>query len=305
MSALACAIDVGTNTLLGLIATRDHGSIRAIDDLGHVTRLGAGLEAAGRLSPEGIDRAIGALASIVARARALGADRIAAVGTSAVRDASNRGELVARARTELGVEIEVIDGTREAALTFAGARARDPSCEHTVIDVGGGSTEIARGRARRLERSWSLDIGSVRLFERHLASDPPAPAERAALLEDVDHALDRSGAEPGPTLIALAGTACTIAAVARSVAFDARICHGTVLAQAELRQVADRLASMPIAARRALPAVPAGREDVIAAGALLLARIAERANARTIEISDGGVRWGLALELLAHGAEGC
>lgn len=283
-------------------------SLRALDDLGHITRLGRGVDAEGQLAEDAIERAMRAMRDVVQRAREVhGVERVVAVGTSAMRDARNRQVLVERASRELGVTLEVIDGAREAALTFRGAL---PMLAHegtiTVVDVGGGSTEIASGRDGVLERSVSLDVGSVRLFERHLRSDPPSRAEIDALLGDVDRAIDTSGARFEGTLVALAGTACTVAAVARGIApFDAGAVHGASLSRGELSEVGARLASLSIGARRATAGVPPGREDVVAAGALLLERIASRAGAPSMVISNGGVRWGLALEHLAPAIGGC
>nr|WP_275935530.1 Ppx/GppA family phosphatase [Sandaracinus amylolyticus] len=283
------------------------GSLRVLDDLGHITRLGRGVDAQGRLADDAMDRAMGAMREVVERARAIhGVRTIVAVGTSAMRDATNRDVLIARAQRELGVTIEVIDGAREAQLTFCGALPRVPEGESTIVDVGGGSTEIASGRGGRLARSVSLDVGSVRLFERHLRADPPSRAQIDALLADVDRAIDAGDARFSGSLIALAGTACTVAAVARGIEpFDAGAVHGTSLSRDALHDVAMRLAAMRIDERRATPGVPPGREDVVAAGALLLDRIAIRAEVSSIEISNGGVRWGLALEHLAPGAGGC
>lgn len=305
MTERVCAIDVGTNTLLGLIVERA-SSLRVLDDLGHITRLGRGVDAHGRLASDAIERAMRALTDVVARARAHGVrdERIRAVGTSAMRDASNRDELVDRAARELGIVLEVIPGEREAALTFAGALpgVDDVAIEEiTAVDIGGGSTEIARGRGGKLARSVSLDVGSVRLFERHLRADPPSRSQIDSLLADVDAAFDRSGATFGGSLVALAGTACTVACVAQRVhPFDAHAVHGSTLGLGSLREVAERLASSSVAERRATPGVPPGREDVVAAGALVLLRIAERAGVDTVRISDGGVRWGLALSMLGE-----
>jgi len=236
-------------------------------------------------------------------ARAWGAERIAAVGTSAMREARNREVLVERAVTELGLSLTVIDGAREAVLSFRGARPGlaplGPGTIVTVIDVGGGSTEIATGTEGQLTSFHSLDVGSVRLFERHLRSDPPTRHEIAALRADVLRALESAGALLEGHLVALAGTACTMAAIARGVVpFDARAVHGTSLTSDEVAEVAERLARSSIAERRRVGAIPPGREDVIAAGALLLWTLVEWAGARTLEVSDGGVRWGLALEML-------
>ncbi|UJR81783.1 Exopolyphosphatase/guanosine-5'-triphosphate, 3'-diphosphate pyrophosphatase [Sandaracinus amylolyticus] len=281
-----------------------------LDDLGHITRLGRGVDARGRLADDAMDRAMSAMRDVVEHARAThGVRAIVAVGTSAMRDATNREVMIERASRELGVAIEVIDGAREAKLAFRGALPLvpiDDREEITVVDVGGGSTEIASGRGARLARSVSLDVGSVRLFERHLRADPPSRAQIDALIADVDRAIDASGARFAGSFVALAGTACTVAAVARGIDPEgANAVHGTSLSRDALHDVAVRLASMRIDERRTTPGVPPGREDVVAAGALLLDRIAERAGASSIEISNGGVRWGLALERLAPGAGGC
>lgn len=271
--------------------------MRAIRDVHRITRLGRGVDARGMLADDAIERAVRALAEVAGEARTLGASRIAAVGTSAIRDARNRDALIERARVVAGVTIEPISGDREASLTFRGALpgiALEGAI--TVIDVGGGSTEIVRGRGERVERAVSLDVGSVRLFERWLASDPPTEAQIAALEADVDAALAASGATLAPAIVALAGTACTIAAIARGT--DASSVHGARVTIGELRAISARLAGATIAERAAIGGVPAGREDVIAAGALLLARLVLRAGAEEIVVSDGGVRWGLAAELL-------
>jgi exopolyphosphatase/guanosine-5'-triphosphate,3'-diphosphate pyrophosphatase len=224
-----------------------------------------------------------------------------------MRDASNAEALVERAARELGVAIEVIDGAREATLTFRGALAGidhvDPAGALTVVDIGGGSTEIVRGLRGAIERAVSIDVGAVRLFERHLRSDPPRREELAALVADIDRALSDAGVDLSTPLIALAGTACTIAAIALHAAgaegvIDAARVHGATIARRELDAIAHALATRTIAERRATPGIAPGREDVIAAGALLLARIAERARAESIVASSGGVRWGLALEML-------
>ncbi|MDQ3035432.1 MAG: hypothetical protein M3Y87_23710, partial [Myxococcota bacterium] len=263
-------------------------------DLERIPRLGRGVDARGLLADDAIDRAIAALRDVVDRARALGVTRIAAVGTSAVRDAQNRDLLIARARDATGVTIDAIDGAREAALTFRGSL---PGIElegpRTVIDVGGGSTEIVCGRDDRAIDARSVDVGSVRLYERHLRSEPPRPDELAALEADVDAALDRAGISITAPLVALAGTACTLASIA-----GASTVHGARIDARELHEIAMRLAAMTIDERRATPGVPAGREDVIAAGALLLDRIVRRAGADEIIVSTGGVRWGLAIEML-------
>jgi exopolyphosphatase / guanosine-5'-triphosphate,3'-diphosphate pyrophosphatase len=283
------------------------GDVRVLHDSEHVTGLGRGVDREGALSEAAIERAFAALAVAVARARALGVDHIGVVGTSAMRDASNRATLLERTERELGLELQVIDGAREAEWTFRGALPSlpAPSGRFTVADLGGGSTEIVVGDRRAIEAAWSLDVGSVRLHERHLRSDPPTAAEQEALLADVDAAIARAGARFQGPLIALAGTACTVAALARGAPSDASAVHGAIVTEPELRAVTRDLVARTAAERRVLPGVPAGRHDVLAAGALLLTRLVHHAAVPSITVSHGGVRWGLALALLGQDGSTC
>lgn len=305
MTRLVCAIDVGTNTLLALFAEADGGALRVVDDLVRVPRLGRGVDASSRLAPDAIHRTLEVLREVRERADALGVHTIAAVGTSALRDAQNRDELVEAARA-LGIPLRPISGEDEARYTFSGATHGLGLDDETVtvIDVGGGSTEIVRGRAGAIERSRSLNIGSVRLYERHFRHDPPTDEERRALLTDVDRALETVPFDLSRPLVGLAGTACTLAAVARGIDSDVpSSVHGERLSAAELVHHAGALAARTIEARRATPGVPRGREDVVAAGALILSRVVHRAGLDELIVSSGGVRWGLAAEMLANAAD--
>ncbi len=267
-------------------------------DRERITGLGRGVDRTGELEPDAMDRALRALEDAVDDARSLCTHHITAVGTSALRDARNRSVFIERAFERTGVRIEVISGTREAALTFRGAT---PGIELegpiTVIDVGGGSTEIVRGHGEHVLSAHSVDVGSIRLFERHMKTDPPTAEALAALDVDIDRAFDRAALIIEPPIVALAGTACTLAAIARAKdgIHGETALHGTRLRASELGDMSSKLARMTTQERRALPGMIAGRADVIAAGAMLLARIVARANATEIIVSDGGVRWGLAL----------
>lgn len=277
------------------------GAIHTLADTAEIAGLGRGVDASRRLSREGIARAHAALGRCVELARGLGADEIVAVGTSALRDALNASDFVEPAAAMLGVRVEVISGEREAELTFRGACHGIGLCvsEVTTVDIGGGSTEITRGdpSTGRVAASVSLDVGSVRLHERHLASDPPADAELAALRADVDAALDRAAVTPAAPLMAIAGTATSIAAIARGIdPYDAQRVHGLRLAALEIATIADRLAALRLADRRKIPGLEPGRSDVIVAGAALLRRIVERFSIAEVVVSDGGVRVGLVLE---------
>jgi exopolyphosphatase/guanosine-5'-triphosphate,3'-diphosphate pyrophosphatase len=297
-----CAIDIGTNTLLALVLERTKdGALRTLADSERITGLGRGAFRTGELDRDAMDRALEALEDAARNARSLQVDHIAAVGTSAVRDARNRSVFIDRAFERTGIRIEAITGTREAALTFRGAT---PGIELdgpiTVIDIGGGSTEIVRGQGTHIFSSHSVDVGSIRLYERHAKADPLTPNEIAALHADIDRAFDQTALIIEPPLVALAGTACTLAAIARAkegMPNEAAV-HGMRLRARELSLVTSELALMTAKERRVMPGMIAGRADVIVAGAMLLARIAVRAGAEEVITSEGGVRWGLALSML-------
>lgn len=291
--------DVGTNTVLASVVERSATPV-LISDRALITRLGEGVDEARRLGAAGIQRTLDALASLAARARAEGASSLVGVGTSALRDAQNRDAFVLPAR-EILDRFEVIDGTREAALTFAGAffGLRWPSDAVTVVDIGGGSTEIVRGRDRRVERAVSVNVGSVRLFERHLSGiDRPTARGLAAVRADIARLLE--GHAILPPLVMLAGTATNVAAVAlgRDLARGAAQPHGELVSAAALRAAVAQITAASHEERRAMIGIEPGREDVIVAGALLLERIVERAGVDEVLVSDGGVRLGLALEHL-------
>ena len=188
------AIDVGTNTVLLLVADVDGDTLRVVADQERFARLGQDVDATGRLAPEAMDRVVARLRECRAVARELGAERIVLGATSASRDASNTDELVQRVRRELGIDYRVIDGDQEAALSFRGAMAmlRPVPAEAVVVDVGGGSTEVVGGAAGSRQPSRvSLDVGSVRLTERHLRRLPAGADAVAAAMADAAAALSR------------------------------------------------------------------------------------------------------------------
>lgn len=297
------AFDLGTNTTLCAVVESDpSGVLVVVGDRAIVTGLGRGASPA--LAPERVAATLAAISDLAGWARALGATRFSAVGTSALRDAPNRDALLEPARAILGGPVEAITGLREARLTFAGALIGIPHAmrpvELTVIDVGGGSTEIIRGRAGEVMALRSLDVGAVRLTERWLRSDPPTRAEREALIADVDRALDAlpDGLLAAPLLL-LAGSATNLAGCALGLPVERlREAIGRRVAASALHAAVDRLLIASIYERRALPGVEPGREGTVAGGALLLGRLVERAGAADVLVGDGGVRFGLALELL-------
>jgi exopolyphosphatase/guanosine-5'-triphosphate,3'-diphosphate pyrophosphatase len=303
------AIDIGTNSVLLLVArVAPGGALEPIEERATITRLGEGVDKTRELAPAAIERTLACLAEYGAVLSKLGVERVDAVGTSAMRDARGGEELRRRARELLGVEPRTISGDEEARLTFRGGLSGIgvPAGDVVVFDIGGGSTEfiVGDGSTRTQREGISLDIGSVRLTERHVRSDPPTAAELAAVEADVARALASAPSMRGAKLVGVAGTVTTIAAIARGVdPYDAAKVHGAELALDEVQGVVARLAALPLAKRVELPGLSPKRADVIVAGAKLCAMIVERAGASSLIVSDRGVRWGLA-EALAGPSEG-
>jgi len=297
------AIDIGTNSVLLLVAEQTGGDLVALVERAVITRLGQGVDASRELAPEAVDRTLACLGDYARQIRALGVDRLDAVGTSAMRDARGGEALVARARELLGVAPRVISGGEEAELTFEGALSglSIPMGPVTVLDIGGGSTEIIAGdpAASRVTSAMSLDVGSVRLTERHVRSDPPRGDELESVRADVRADLVRVPSSPrGATLVGVAGTVTTLAAILREVSpYDAKRIHGARIPRDDLARLLSRLASMPLAERRQLVGLDPARADVIVSGAVVADEVMRWSAAGEMIVSDRGVRWGLALRL--------
>ncbi len=292
------AIDVGTNSVLLLVAERDAaGTFRAVDERLEITRLGRGVDRTRRLDPRSIDDTVAALARFAAVAREAGARELVVTATSAARDATNGAEFFARAKEAADVAVEVLPGDLEAELSYEAA-ARDfggPGVALAMVDIGGGSTEIVQGEGERLSFRRSLDVGAVRLTERWLASDPARPEELARLRDDVRAALAAvPPVRPGTRLVGIAGTITTLCAIELGVdGYDGRLVHGRELSLTTVRELAGRLGALPLEARKRVPGLPEKRADTIVAGAEILTAVLERLDLDRLTVSDRGVRWGL------------
>ncbi len=299
------AIDIGTNSVLLLVAERRGNEIVRVRDLATITRLGEGVDATGRLSPAAVERTLACLERYAALIHSDAVARVGAVGTSASRDAAGGSDFVARARAVLGVTPAIISGDREAELTFRGALSGLPlEGPVAVFDIGGGSTEIILGDATTdggvIRRAISLDVGSVRLTERHVRHDPPTSDELTAVRADVVDALTRAPTIRDVPLVGVAGTITTLVAVRDGlVSYDGDLVHGSTLTRSDLAALTARFVGCPLEARRALPGLSPKRADVIVAGTIIADAVCAHADAAELTVSDGGVRWGLALELLA------
>jgi exopolyphosphatase/guanosine-5'-triphosphate,3'-diphosphate pyrophosphatase len=292
------AIDCGTNTIKLLIGDMPDVVVREM----RVVRLGQGVDRTGKLADEALARTFAAIEEYAATIREHGAERIRFVATSAVRDASNADVFMAGVRERLGIEPEVVTGMAEAALSYDGAvrnLREQPALPVLVVDVGGGSTELILGDAPGAppQKAVSMDIGSVRLHERYLRTDPPTTAELAACADAIDDHLDASPVSPGEaaTLVAVGGTATQLAAgVIELAAYDLGTVTQVRLAAREVPGLVDRLVSMTVAERRALHWMHPGRADVIAAGGLILSRILQRSGVEQLLVAQSDILDGIA-----------
>jgi exopolyphosphatase/guanosine-5'-triphosphate,3'-diphosphate pyrophosphatase len=301
------AIDVGTNTVLLLVAEGDASAPVAVAEHATITRLGAGVDRTGWLAADAVDRTLAALENYAGLLRRHGVDHVDAVCTSAARDAENGHEFLERATLVLGATPRIIDGKEEARLTFDGAlTGLDIGGRVTVFDVGGGSTEIILGAppgdlddGASILASTSLDVGSVRLTERHMASDPPTLAELHAVRADVARALGTVSFRPTTKLVGVAGTVTTLSAIHQRLSlYDSSVVHGSRLSRSVVERIVSELAALPLDARRRVTGLPPARADVVVAGGIIVLAVLDFANAGELVVSDRGVRWGLARNAL-------
>ncbi len=290
-------IDIGTNTLLLLIVDP---AVKPIVDLCRFGRLGKGLDASGRLDPASIAASLEICREYRRVMDDTGAGTPLVVGTQALREASNSADFVGPAQELLGATIEVISGEREANLAFVSVARTFPelvASPYVVVDVGGGSTEIIVSNGAKVVSAVSVPIGAVRLTERHLKHDPPSAEEARALFADIDHQLAQLELPTGVAVVATAGTATTLAAMAlRLDRYDPVAVTGLRLEAMAIDAQLARLLTANIAARRAIKGMEPERADVIAGGVAILARVMHRIDAPVMITCDRGVRWGLAYE---------
>lgn len=305
------AIDCGTNAIRLLIASVDgdgalHEALREM----RIVRLGEGVDATGAFGEAALARTFAACdeyADLIASHR-VRAVRFAA--TSASRDVSNRAAFIAGVQARLGVAPEVISGTEEAELSFLGAvrgLRQVPPTPVLVVDIGGGSTEFVLGSREddswRLADSMSVNVGCVRMTERHLHGDPPTGEEIARVEADLSLALDHVQArlpiEQAAGVVGLAGTVTTVAAMAMDLeAYDAELLHGAVITAEQVSDVTGRLLAMSRRQRAALPFMHPGRVDVIAGGAMVLAAIMERTGRAEVIVSECDLLDGIVYRLV-------
>ena len=299
------AIDCGTNSIRLLVADLDAGTGSLVDLTRRmeIVRLGEGVDRTGRLADAALERTFAACDQYAEAIRELDVDRIRFVATSASRDAENRADFVDGVRARLGVAPEVVSGAEEASLSFVGATRELQGIEgaatpYLVVDIGGGSTEFVVGTAGP-DAALSVDVGCVRMTERHLRDDPPTAEQIALATVDVDAALD-TVAEQVPlgtalTLVGLAGSVTTVAGIALALpAYDSARIHHSRMPASRVQEIADDLLGMRRAERAQIAVMHRGRVDVIGAGALILARIVARVGLPEVVVSEHDILDGIA-----------
>ena len=296
------AVDLGTNSTRLLVADVLDGRLEEVERRLTITRLGEGVDARRRLLPLPIARVRNALTEYRRAAEALGAERTLAIATSAVRDAENGEAFLGEVEWSYGWDTRLLSGEEEAALTFRGVSTgrATPEPGTAVVDVGGGSTELVIGGPEGITFAASVDLGCVRETEVFLRSDPPSAGELeacAATARDVLAAAVPGSAVNGVRrLIGVAGTVTTAAALDLGLTrYDAERVHGHVLTRAAVERVLAGLATLPVAARREVPALEPGRAPVIVGGLIVLLAALERLGANRLEASERDILHGAAL----------
>lgn len=309
------AIDCGTNSVRLLIADLDVAAGRTLDVAreSRMVRLGQGVDATGRLAPEALERTFAALDEYAALLRAAGvaSDRLRFCATSAARDADNSAEFTAGVRARLGVDPEVVAGDEEARLSYDGATRPLPglAAPVLVIDIGGGSTELVLGAGdgdsghdgAGVRAAVSLDVGAVRLTERHLHADPPTVEQVAAAAADVDRLLDGLSESAGldvataATVVGVAGTITTTAAITMGLtSYDHDRIHHAEVSVADVRRTIRDLLGLTVQQRRALGPMHPRRADVIGGGVIVLDRVLARTGADRLRVSETDILDGIA-----------
>ncbi|MGW1029159.1 Ppx/GppA phosphatase family protein [Streptomyces sp. NPDC002577] len=306
------AIDCGTNSIRLLVAdVRPDGELVELDRRMKIVRLGQGVDRTGRLAPEALERTFAACREYAEVIGALGAQKVRFVATSASRDAENRDDFVRGVFDILGVEPEVITGDQEAEFSFTGATKELVGRDHLekpflVVDIGGGSTEFVVGE-EHVRAARSVDIGCVRMTERHLVqdgvvSDPPTQGQIDAIRADIEAALDLAEQtvplKEARTLVGLAGSVTTVAAIALGLEeYDSGSIHHSRISYEQVAAITRRLLSSTHDERAAIPVMHPGRVDVIGAGALVLLSIMERVGVQEVVVSEHDILDGIALSI--------
>ena len=303
MSRVA-AIDCGTNSIRLLIADITNGNFKEVVRQMEIVRLGQGVDQNKSFHPDAIARTLSAVENFSAQISSKGVEKVRFCATSATRDATNRKIFTDGVKEILGIEVEVIPGEEEAELSFIGATKELSQNEgpFLVVDIGGGSTEFVYG-GEKVSTAKSVNIGCVRMSERHFHSQPPAMDQIANAIVDIDFAINQAGVSvpitTAKTLIAVAGTATTVAAAALGLSkYDRDLIHLSKISADKVHKVAQMFQLMSKSEISALPYMHEGRVDVITAGSLVLSRVMAATGAAEFVASETDILDGMALSLI-------
>lgn len=295
------SFDIGSNTVIMLIAERGETGWHVVTDEAEITRVSEGLDKHGSLFREGLERTGEALARFDELAQDFAVNHRIATGTAPFRRAANGAEAAAELSLLIGTNIDVVSGEHEAELSLLATRGSFPDLKRAqIVDIGGASTELIDAFPDGSHAVVSLDVGAVRLTERCVTSDPISADERTALQAAITDALSRASVKrfvPPPVLVGVAGTVTTLAALSLEMAeYDADRVHGHRLSRAEVARIENALFALSLSQRKTLAGMPAKRADVIPAGAMLLRSVMDHLGADEVLVSDRGIRWGRLFE---------
>ncbi len=297
------AIDIGTNTILLVVTERDDksgaGAFRDVVDMSTIVRLGEGLANSGRLSGPAMSRTMEGLRRYVDIAASHGVERPFCVGTAALREAANSGEFLASVRDAFGFDVEIISARDEARYTYLSVCGDHVvrASAMTIIDIGGGSTEVISGTDRDFVGYVSLPMGSVRLTDAFVSHDPPVREEMERVVAYIREHLYRVVCRDGTTLVGTGGTVTNIAAMVAGIKmYDKGIVHGLVIGLGQLKDLISFLAGLTSDERRNVTGMEPGREDIIVQGAVILREIMEHGGFDRVKVSAAGVRYGVIYE---------
>jgi exopolyphosphatase/guanosine-5'-triphosphate,3'-diphosphate pyrophosphatase len=298
-------IDIGTNSTRLMVADVNGGRVLQVERRSTVTRLGRGVDLSGRLSAEAIEDTCGAIGDYMAAIRELGVERVDAIATSAVRDASNGSAFIAELRERFALGARVLDGEEEARLTYLGATSEHvPSVPTLVVDIGGGSTELIVGSGEEIVFHTSLQAGVVRHTERHINSDPPTAVELESLAADVRGLIEgaRAGGVSAEAGIAVAGTPTSLAAIEMAlVPYDPARVHDHVLVLPAIQRMLSQLASAPLTERIEIPGLHTDRAPTIVAGVVILVETMRAFGLDQITVSEHDILYGTAIAAASSG----
>jgi exopolyphosphatase/guanosine-5'-triphosphate,3'-diphosphate pyrophosphatase len=295
-------VDMGTNSTRLLVADVEGGRVKELERDSTVTRLGRGVDTSGQLANEAIDDVCDAVGDYMERYRSLEPDRVTAIATSAVRDAENSAAFLAELRERFALDAEILDGEREARLTYLGACSEQPPTERTlVVDIGGGSTELVVGEGEAVDYHASLQLGTVRHSERHITNDPATASELEALARDAHEVIDAelrgeaiAHADHG---IAVAGTPTSLAAIDQGLdPYDPEQVHGYTLELPAIQRMYSMLAAKSLEERFEVKGLHPGRAPTIVAGVIILIQVMRAFGLSEVEVSEHDILYGAALE---------